>query len=466
MSRSILKLLLGAMLLANVPRVNAFSLIGQYGVDDANAVWQVFEIGYNLPGDIGGPMDLSEEYRWNSPVLTYAYDRTFLDYFGADGVASIEKAIKLLNDLPPVSQVSTNLTEYPLDTRRFNYEATALGLTDLKSFALSALLEEYGLAAAERYVWTLRSRVVINNIPFYTVIKRNFDPITLRPSSYVNGTLYTYTIFQTYAMPDAWEAVEFSVDPYAPSISSVAAYVGIQGGTVDPRGFLTIASTGLFYTGLTRDDVGSLRYLYHRNNLNFENLPLFTTLSSSSSPWGPPPGGTNAVNTALRPGVEKISLVRVEFDSVVGVSGPFTNIYTDTYVTNGTSFQQKVERVTTVPDILFGAADIGVDAAGIPFAASRTYAFNNNSVLNTSGAVSHSGPGTIAPPIEVNFSNLGPWFYNVGTGSGEEDGFAGLVWGSYDGTTNAPIVFPVGTSIQEIENRVLSLPRGGSPWGP
>jgi hypothetical protein len=33
--------------------------------------------------------------------------------------------------------------------------------------------------------------------------------------------------------------------------------------------------------------------------------------------------------------------------------------------------------------------------------------------------------------------------------------FPMLLWGSYDGTTNAPIVYPNGTSIEMIENAIL-----------
>ena len=40
--------------------------------------------------------NLGEEYRWNSPVLTYSYDETFLNYFGSNGVVAVEKAIDCL----------------------------------------------------------------------------------------------------------------------------------------------------------------------------------------------------------------------------------------------------------------------------------------------------------------------------------------------------------------------------------
>ncbi len=37
--------------------------------------------GMSLEGDIGGPMDVTNEYRRNVPVLTYGFDQSFVDYF-------------------------------------------------------------------------------------------------------------------------------------------------------------------------------------------------------------------------------------------------------------------------------------------------------------------------------------------------------------------------------------------------
>lgn len=54
-------------------------------------------------GNIGGPMALGEEYRWNMPIITYGFDKSFLDYFGRPGVDAVEAAIQVINDLPPAS---------------------------------------------------------------------------------------------------------------------------------------------------------------------------------------------------------------------------------------------------------------------------------------------------------------------------------------------------------------------------
>ena len=78
----------------------AFSLLGPY------ADWMDVQKGYQLPGDIGGPMNIGEGYRWNLPVVTYGFDRSFLDYFGSNGVAAVEGAIGILNALPPASSIT------------------------------------------------------------------------------------------------------------------------------------------------------------------------------------------------------------------------------------------------------------------------------------------------------------------------------------------------------------------------
>jgi carbohydrate-binding DOMON domain-containing protein len=61
--------------------------------------------GYRQPGDVGGPMNIGEGYRWNIPTLTYGFSRSFIDYFGSNGVAAIESAITILNSLPPASSL-------------------------------------------------------------------------------------------------------------------------------------------------------------------------------------------------------------------------------------------------------------------------------------------------------------------------------------------------------------------------
>ena len=97
----------------------AFSLLGPY------EPWMTQTNGFRGMGDIGGPMNLGGEYRWNVPVVTYAFDPSFVAFFGSNGVAAVESAIQILNDLPPASQMDPGV--YPLDTQGGNPTAQAEG---------------------------------------------------------------------------------------------------------------------------------------------------------------------------------------------------------------------------------------------------------------------------------------------------------------------------------------------------
>jgi hypothetical protein len=427
----------------------AFSLLGPYDT------WQTAALSYNAGNvDIGGPMNIGEEYRWNIPTITYGFDKDFLDYFGQRGVDEVNKAVAILNNLPPVSKMSATLAEFPQDTRQINYRASALLLMDLKSMALGLLAEQMGLAAAERYVWTLQNRTTPPNQTNYWVIMRNFDPVTLAPTPYVNGTLYSYIIVE-YANPTFSDAVERPVEPNAltqfNSVSSIADTGNGGPSSID---------VGVFFTGLTRDDVGALRYALDKSNLNVENLIPGTT-GGGSSAWAPGPLGAGLVDLAVRPGVDKVVFKQIKY---FGVFPGHTNQYNDTYYnpTNLHKVKQKTQRVQAQPDIIFSAnMTPGNDGnSGRPFLTSRsgTGAWPNNSGLQNQGGAS-AGPGVIQPGVVITFNTVGPFLVNIEPGAvpGEEDAinvFGG--WAAFDGTTNAPVIFPIGTSIEQLEQNVLN----------
>ena len=478
------------MLMGFTSGASAFSLLGPLKTTAVTGDWQApgfggqpQGLGYSLPGDIGGPMTPTEAYRWNVPVITYAYDLTFLRYFGTNGVAAIDEAMAILNALPPSSRMSADLSEYALDTKSENGTASALGLLDIKSFALATVLEQLGLANPERFVWGLRGRDARQDFTNYTVIQLNYDPVTLTRTRYVNGVLYNYQIHDALG-PQGGEwasAVEwYQLDPLYQPYSSVAGGGGgsdyqlgsspsdsINGIGLFGAGLLT----GQFYTGLTRDDVGGLRYLLSTNHMVFDTLPA-TVLPSSGrsggSPWAPVLGfgGTNAagisnavtaagtnvnpnfVRTAYRPGVDKITFQRV---SVFGTNfTPITLRYTDRYVsTNGRIVKQSVERLVVQPDIIFRVRDIGT-IFDTPISSSRTGTGNwvNNAALNTFfPADGMGGPGTIFPPVIITFSDQVPYLVNLLPGETDLDAFTGFVWGSFDGTTRPPVVYPQGSAV-------------------
>src|SRR5271170_2006507 len=110
--------------------------------------WQTADLDYGAPGGIryyyffvepsldgienGAPKNFGEGSRLTTPIVTYGFDDTFLDYFGAQGVAAVDSAMQVLNALPGASKA--NLANFLTDGAvQINYTAQALELYDLKS---------------------------------------------------------------------------------------------------------------------------------------------------------------------------------------------------------------------------------------------------------------------------------------------------------------------------------------------
>lgn len=396
------------LLLSNA---GAFSFLGPY------ASWMDQTKSYHLRGDIGGPMNINEGYRWNMPVITYGFERSFLNYFGSNGIAAVESAIQILNQLPPASLI--NVTNFPADAWRYNYQAHSLNVLDLKSTVLSSILEQMGLAAPERYAFCIRDIVTNGNSYAFFVIQRNFDPVTVQPSSYVNETLFTYSIFQySPSLPNGQfcDATELLVDPLATINTTVAGFG---------------PGVGVYATNLSRDDVGGLRYLLNGNNVCYENLLPDVQAAGST---------TNLVRSAYRPGIEKVNFAPHPAGALSGEFLPFTNQWTDVYYAGDLPAHQSVERITTQPDILFTARDLG---GFIIINRTDTTNWVNNAALN--GNAGGSGPGVIQPPILITLNNVGPVRYNSGPFNLDEAASTLIqAWGSFDGSTNPVVTYPSG----------------------
>jgi hypothetical protein len=309
--------------------------------------WQIPDIGYMLGGrDIGAPKNIGEEYRWNTPVIYYGFDQSFLDYFGSNGVWAVEQAAAVINGLTNFSKYSANLSEVPLETRRSNFRAKALQLVDLKTWALYFMVEELGLTEPDRYTWTLRSRETQPGLScpwmIYGVIKRNFDPVTWEPSSYVNGTLYSYIIQEICSGgPPLATTVPFAVDPVVINtypLMSRQAYAYI----------------GNYVTSLTRDDVGGLRYIYRTNNVNWESMSsdssIFTTNTGGGQQLLITSNLTFLAQQALTNNAAALQGLYPDLN-IVSTANIFTNIW----VTNTTAYftNYPMDPVGTPPHLAF-----------------------------------------------------------------------------------------------------------------
>jgi hypothetical protein len=177
--------------------------------------------------------------------------------------------------------------------------------------------------------------------------------------------------------------------------------------------------------------------------------------------------GTVAGSTGLYQGIENMKFVKSSFDSLLGqFFQPITNNYTMVAVTNNKAQVQHFQRVVTTPDFVFDAQDLAAGPAAIPVVGiwQRNLDFDTANVLP-----GLAGPGTITPSTTITFNKSGPVFFNAtadvldGTpfftespGGDVTDLFyiSYFVWASFDGTTNAPVVYPDGTSIDNLGNMI------------
>jgi hypothetical protein len=143
------------------------------------------------------------------------------------------------------------------------------------------------------------------------------------------------------------------------------------------------------------------------------------------------------------------------------------------YVTNGILTQVPVTRTVTVPDIVFSAGDLisnttppSFNAYGIgPLGA---YVVDGTAQVSAGGNVVSS---VYTPRYQVTFNDVGPFYLNEGSVEGglvafldQYTGFYPVFWwGSFDGSTNPPVIFPTGSnSITALESQILSGPGSGS----
>jgi hypothetical protein len=310
---------------------------------------------------------------------------------------------------------------------------------DLKSKTLSCLLPQLGLASPSRYVYVLHdlntyvaldynSYAEVVGMPiFFESTGWYYGPPRGGPDDITNVVAGFNFDPESLAACDSINSVEFA----GQITLNIDRQLLVQAFTIDPLAVESCVADGLaydgeFYSGLTRDDIGGLRYLLSTNNINYESLLT-----------GVQGVGTNSfVNAGWHPGVDKITFVLQPSDLVPGTFLALTNEFTDTYITNGNVIQQRLQRVTTEPDFLFSAKN---DA----FYTGTTNWINNASL---NGHTAGGGPGVIQPPVVIAFSKTGSWFYSPSSGSEEavQDVTSyGERYGSFDGSTNVALAFPV-----------------------
>jgi len=402
--------------------------------------WQTTDLDYSNPAgstryyyffvepgfdgrENGGPKNFGEGSRLTTPIVTYGFDSTFLSYFGAQGVAAVDSAMQLLNALPTSS--AANLNNFLTDgAEQVNYTAQALELLDLKSTVLWMMAEHMGLLG-ETHVWDLAARAHYDTAACdyeYFVINRNYAPITYDPTPYVNGRLYNYYIWDGCSIGvNVGDSVELPLDTTEVRYSAVATGNGLE--------------FGGYYLNFTQDDVGGLKFLYARTNYAFQALDPESAVGTangvsgftgaSSSPWQEvattneitnvtttigPTSTANSNFAGVFGGVEKITFVKVSYDSLLGTNfAPITYGYSIPYVTNSQGSQLAITRTITAPDILFTAANLVSENPLADPTLSRTGTFVVNPYVSPGGGTVAS---TINPAMLIVLNNVGPIYFN------------------------------------------------------
>ncbi len=176
-------------------------------------------------------------------------------------------------------------------------------------------------------------------------------------------------------------------------------------------------------------------------------------------------GATTTTTNGDFQGIGRVQFVRVadgNYDyQTHQFYNPITNQYSMVLMQNGQASTVTFQRVVRRPDILFMGQDLSVGGSGTRFLY-NTLARSIPDFIDSRAADGLAGPGIIDPTSGTNatiiYNTVGPVFFNTSpaflNGPDSYTGDYGI-WGSFDGTTNAPIVYPNGTSIANLAAEAL-----------
>jgi hypothetical protein len=187
-----------------------------------------------------------------------------------------------------------------------------------------------------------------------------------------------------------------------------------------------VLTPGTFLNGITRDDLAGLRYLYNEYNQRYETLPNDCVAYYATN---------NLQVDAIRPGIENITLQRLDDDFMWGENS-YTYNYEDSYIVSTETKHQTVTRRVYSPDIVFTAGDLGFE--------------NGSPVVVKVEGISRWKNGQISPQIYITFNNV-VLCYNEGNNITETTGKYLLLYGGFNGTTNAPIIGNIAESNKDTE---------------
>ena len=121
------------------------------------------EWGHNDPW--GSAKQLHRSFRWTLPDFTYAYDASFVNYFGPEGMVAVHDAIHVINDFFENGDYS-GMSQLDLHKHGFvrNYNSSWINTTaqngqilDIKSMVLGTMVNFLGLGNPHKHMYTISS---------------------------------------------------------------------------------------------------------------------------------------------------------------------------------------------------------------------------------------------------------------------------------------------------------------------
>ena len=229
----------------------------------------------------------------------------------------------------------------------------------------------------------------------------------------------------------------------------------------------TLATIPVYTTNVIYSATNSATNTLGQSALQYVVTTSYTHIYVVEAPIcaGSSGGGATTNAPGLYQGIGNIRFVQTSYDSLIGqYYQPITNTYSMHLISNSKLINQTFQRVVTAPDFLMSAADLASGGGSYPIGVS--YASRNINLNPANALPNLDGPGTIDPATTFTFDKSGNIYLNVNLGNELTNDLSAMTWGSFDGSTNDPVIYPNGTSIANLANQILvqitpaTLPNG------
>ena len=161
----------------------------------------------------GAPKEKDLLFRWTLPDFTYAFDASFVNYFGSEGIEAVHDAVNVINDFFENGDYS-GMSQLDLHKHGFakNYNTSWVNTTaqngqilDIKSMVLGTMVNFLGLGNPHQHMWTISTIHAAptpdpKDHPYNNAYwkiganLRNYDPLSYQPTHRINDVDYSYRL--------------------------------------------------------------------------------------------------------------------------------------------------------------------------------------------------------------------------------------------------------------------------------